>query len=294
MATQKISLVFLGTRGIQASPGPHNAEFGGNCGSMIVSSKEYQFVINAGFALSHVSSSLLSTPRDHSHNWNVLLTDFQWNHIHGLPFFIPMHLKDHHIDLTCPETKDGAKSLISQCCQRNFSPFNGLGTFPAQINHCPITDKNPLIKNAWTVSSFAIKSSHFPYRPLSFKLEHESGYCLIVCTHTIPADQESDFMAFVNGADALVLSALDETLKSYEQSVFYSFHDAMTLFKKTNAEELIVQGYHPRLSDDDLIEIESKLRSTLPSTRKVCLARETHLHQWDLKIPIAPTTAKVS
>jgi phosphoribosyl 1,2-cyclic phosphodiesterase len=82
-----MKIKFWGVRGSIASPGPNTARYGGNttCIELRTDNNEL-IIIDAGTGIFPLSQTLLP---ELPITANVLITHSHWDHIQGLPFFIP-------------------------------------------------------------------------------------------------------------------------------------------------------------------------------------------------------------
>src|SRR6476469_10589161 len=80
---------FWGVRGSISSPGPDTAAVGGNTSCVEVLCGSTRFILDAGTGIRKLGDSLLSQgPVDTT----LLLSHLHWDHIQGLPFFVPAYL----------------------------------------------------------------------------------------------------------------------------------------------------------------------------------------------------------
>ena len=79
-----------GVRGSIPSPGPHTARYGGNTTCIEVRGDDDSLIIlDAGTGIFPLAQSLLARLPVTA---NVFITHTHWDHIQGLPFFVPLYI----------------------------------------------------------------------------------------------------------------------------------------------------------------------------------------------------------
>lgn len=82
-----MKIKFWGVRGSIPSPGPHTVVYGGNTTCIEVRTDDNELIIlDAGTGIFPLSQSLLA---EQPVTANVFITHSHWDHIQGLPFFLP-------------------------------------------------------------------------------------------------------------------------------------------------------------------------------------------------------------
>ncbi|MBF0171579.1 MAG: MBL fold metallo-hydrolase, partial [Nitrospinae bacterium] len=84
-----MEIQFWGVRGSIPSPGPDTAQFGGNtpCVSVHVPGQPL-IVLDAGTGIRKLGMSLMK--KQEQNQIYLFLSHTHWDHIQGLPFFIPL------------------------------------------------------------------------------------------------------------------------------------------------------------------------------------------------------------
>src|SRR5438067_1760990 len=91
---------FFGTRGSIATPGPHTLRYGGNTSCVEIRSNAGTLVIlDMGTGAAVLGRELMNNPPAHAH---VLISHTHWDHIQGIPFFAPFHVRGTVWDIYAP------------------------------------------------------------------------------------------------------------------------------------------------------------------------------------------------
>jgi phosphoribosyl 1,2-cyclic phosphodiesterase len=85
-----IEIRFWGVRGSIASPGAETAGVGGNTSCVEVRCGDTRIVLDAGTGLRRLGESMLR--EGGAAQITLLLSHLHWDHIQGLPFFVPLYL----------------------------------------------------------------------------------------------------------------------------------------------------------------------------------------------------------
>ena len=114
---------FWGVRGSIPSPGPKTARYGGNTTCIEVRSDDGTLIILDGgtgiFALAQALLKELPVVA------NIFITHSHWDHIHGLPFFIPLFIPGNKVRLhgaVDPVTGSGVEQVMAVQLQYSYFP----------------------------------------------------------------------------------------------------------------------------------------------------------------------------
>ena len=100
-----MKIKFWGVRGSIPVPGPHTAKYGGNTTCIEIRTDDNQLIIlDGGTGIFQLSQTLLA---EMPLTANVFITHSHWDHIQGLPFFIPIFIPGNRLLL------HGARDFVS-------------------------------------------------------------------------------------------------------------------------------------------------------------------------------------
>lgn len=87
-------LRFWGVRGSAAAPGPATVEFGGNTSCMEFETSSGELVVfDGGTGIRELGL------KRHARRIHLFLTHFHWDHIQGIPFFMPLYDAANHVTI---------------------------------------------------------------------------------------------------------------------------------------------------------------------------------------------------
>src|SRR5262245_42805599 len=93
---------FWGVRGSIASPGAETAGVGGNTSSIEVVCGKTRLLLDAGTGLRELGNQLMA--KGEPVEASLLLSHFHWDHIQGLPFFVPVYVPQTKLEIVAVPT----------------------------------------------------------------------------------------------------------------------------------------------------------------------------------------------
>jgi len=95
MSTHDLSVRFLGVRGSIATPGADKTA-GGNTACVEVTAGDTRIILDAGTGLRVLGDERMAKGPRHS---TILLSHLHWDHVAGLPFFTPIYVPGHRVEI---------------------------------------------------------------------------------------------------------------------------------------------------------------------------------------------------
>ncbi|MBI5308890.1 MAG: MBL fold metallo-hydrolase, partial [Planctomycetes bacterium] len=100
-----IKVKFWGVRGSIPTPGVKYVKYGGNTSCVeILLPNDMLFIFDAGTGIRELGNSLLKNGK--KQKVYIFLSHFHWDHIQGLPFFMPSYQKGNEINILGMNTKE--------------------------------------------------------------------------------------------------------------------------------------------------------------------------------------------
>ena len=115
---------FWGVRGSIPTPGPHTVKYGGNTTCIqVTNSSNDLLILDAGTGIFSLAQSLNSQAPITAH---LLMTHTHWDHIQGLPFFLPIFYANNEINIYGGrdfDTRQGIERALTMQLQHSFFPI---------------------------------------------------------------------------------------------------------------------------------------------------------------------------
>ena len=129
----KSYLRFWGVRGSYASPFSTHLKVGGNTSCVEISVGDHTVICDAGTGIIPLGNKLAAENKNK--DVLIVLTHYHWDHICGLPFFVPAFIPDWKINFFGPgESIQEIKQNLDSQMQAPYFPV-GTETWMAQINY---------------------------------------------------------------------------------------------------------------------------------------------------------------
>lgn len=253
----QFSVRFWGVRGSIASPGAATAEVGGNTSCVEVRCGEELFVLDAGTGLRGLGDELMRRGEQRA---ELLLSHLHWDHIQGLPFFVPLYVGGTELGLSGPGFGEGGLegALRRQMSAPGF-PVE-LGNVGARLRTQELEHGSRFQKGDVTVT--AAELNH-PGGVLGYRLDF-AGRSVVYATDTEHFQHVDPALAELSqGADLLIYDA-QYTPEEYPSKVGWghsTFEAACALAKEAGVKRLALFHHDPRHGDAAVAAIEQRAQA---------------------------------
>jgi len=281
---------FWGVRGSIPVPGPATIGYGGNTTCVEVRTNGNIIVLDAGSGIRELGLALDQEFKAAPINLTLLLTHTHWDHIQGLPFFLPAYQAKNTIRVLGYEgARAGLATILEAQMEVPFFPVSWKdlpGTIKIQelkkmefsigkvrvhsklLNHPGVCVGYRLFTRE---GSIAFLPDNEPFEPLKLKLAERDG------THphrarAQAAVQRSKLVEFLKDTDVLILDA-QYTDEKYQEHIGWG-HGALSrvvsLALEARAKKLFLFHHDPAHDDHKIDEMLERARLlVLESGRKL-------------------------
>ena len=291
---------FWGVRGSIASPGPKTVRYGGNTTCIEIRTDNNELIIlDAGTGIFPLSQTLLA---ELPVTANVLITHSHWDHIQGLPFFIPNFIPGNTLRLHGgfdPVSGKGIEQVMAVQLQYSYFPVRE-AEMKARIEYVTLVPEQSIQIGSATVTPYLLNHPviDFGYRIESngksvfFTGDHEPPYNIYE-----PGDEGFDeYQVFVDEKSQSIQEAIrnvDVFIAdcSYTDTEYPSkkgwghgtFSSSISSAYSAGAKVLFCTHHEPTRSDDALeIAFATALESNVSMAKSmdIRLAREGEIYEF--------------
>ncbi len=231
------------------------ATYGGNTSCVYLNIEGTHIALDMGSGLRLLGLDLLTKSFGrNSDEIHIFLSHTHWDHIQGLPFFVPAYLEGNRINIYSPSSNVADRLEMQQYAQ--FFPIS-LREMGAEFNYFQIELNKTYPVSNFTVSS--IKLNH-PNNSYAYRFDH-AGKSVVYATDTEFNEQSIDFIRgcveFFKNADLLIFDSQYTSKESFEKLHWghSSANTGIDIAIKSGVKRLVFFHHEPGYPDRQLSEI---------------------------------------
>ncbi len=261
MSTHDLTVRFLGVRGSIATPGADKTA-GGNTACVEVTAGDTRIILDAGTGLRTLGDERLAKGPRHS---TILLSHLHWDHVAGLPFFTPIYVPGHRVEIASgPNGVMPHDEAIRSLFRAPFFPVDY-----AQLAD-QVSTRELRANEKFTIGDITItmaKLNH-PDPVYGFRLEH-GGQSIVYATDTEHFScVDPTLKKLAAGADILIYDS-QYTPEEYPSKVGWGHSTWLAgaeLARAAGVPQLVMFHHDPNRTDAQLAAIEAAAQAELPGT----------------------------
>jgi len=266
MADSRLRLRFWGVRGSTPTPQVENLTFGGNTSCVeIRTADDHSIILDAGSGIRNLGQTLLKEAAGNPINIKLFLTHFHWDHIQGIPFFIPLFEARNRVSFFSGSSGLPLREAIEGQMAKPYFPIN-LDQVAAARDFHQIADGDGFGIAGVTVRPFPL---HHPQGASGYRIESD-GAVIVYATDYEPGDARLDDVLLENadGADILICDAqyTPETYEAHRGWGHGTWENAVHVAKKARVKKLLLFHHDPTHDDDMILHIVGRAKKCFPNT----------------------------
>jgi len=250
---------FWGTRGSVPTPGRRTEKYGGNTTCVEVTHAGRRLVLDAGTGIIELGQVLLE---DGPTSVDMLFSHFHWDHIQGLPFFVPFFRPDYSFCIHAPPGLNARiRKVLTKQMERDVFPVD-FADLAARITFDELTFEGMRI-GPFNVRPFAL---NHPGGSWAYRVE-AGGRALVYATDNELTDEVlPGQVAELSGVHLLITDG-QYTSAEYPQRIGWG-HSAVErvvqLARQAGVHRLALTHHDPMRNDSVLSSIERETRRAAP------------------------------
>ena len=281
-ATGEIMVRFRGVRGSIPAAAPENMRYGGNTSCLEIRFEDQLLILDAGTGIRLLGDELLQNAPGNPIEATLLLSHTHWDHIQGLPFFVPGYSAKNRVTIfgAAGHGDQLQRALAAQMTSLHFpvgfEQMRGVG---------PIRELNSDVTKFGNLLVRTTQLNH-PGGCVGFRIESAAGHVAYLPDHEPYRNNGNEtgnsaqraLIEFVRGVDLLILDT-QYTSQEYANRVGWGhgcLPDSVELAIESGARRLILFHHDPSHDDRQIDRMVEVARATAVGTQLVIEAASEH------------------
>jgi phosphoribosyl 1,2-cyclic phosphodiesterase len=279
---------FWGVRGSIPTPGPGTVRYGGNTSCVEVRAEGEIIILDAGSGIRLLGQSLQHEFGSTPINLSLLISHTHWDHIQGLPFFVPAYGRQNQLRVFGYDgTRARLGEILADQMETPFFPVS-MSALPGkieveelkemdfQIGKVAVRAKfvnHPGVCVGYRIFTCAGSVTYMPdnepFEQLDEQLRNR-GALNTGHQYQLPSQERAGLVEFLHGTDVLILDAqyTDEEYQSHIGWGHGSISSVVSLAAAAEARRLILFHHDPNHDDGMVDKIVEKARMQMAQIGK--------------------------
>jgi phosphoribosyl 1,2-cyclic phosphodiesterase len=263
-AASKFRVTFRGVRGSIPSPGPQTARYGGNTSCVELRVGDEIIILDAGSGLRQLGADLTSEFGTAPISATLIISHTHWDHIQGLPFFLPAYSTHNRIRLCAAP---GWGKTITRALNNQMDPIH----FPVPLTQLGgLSAVEEFQSDDIRIGRARIRTTelHHPGGCAGFRIEVANRTIAYLPDHEPFATGENDSLSaglieFVRGADLLILDTQYTDAEYCHRRGWGhgSLSESVAIARRAEVKHLALFHHDPAHNDEQIDEMVEAARA---------------------------------
>jgi phosphoribosyl 1,2-cyclic phosphodiesterase len=252
---QNFEITFWGVRGSVPTPALHTKKYGGNTPCLEIRAGRKILLVDAGTGICRFAERILQAQQTDL-DISIFLSHTHWDHIQGLPFFKLAFNPANKINIYGPKRSG---FTLKSCLEAGMTPPNFPITFDMLSGINQVIEISP--GDYVEIDDIKISTAELnhPDGSIGFRIEYNGksiAYCLDH-EHDSPETIHNGLKTLAQNANILIFDAAysDEDYPKFKGWGHSTWQEGYRTAQALNVETLVLSGFNPDLTDDQLDQI---------------------------------------
>ncbi len=267
---ESFKVTFWGVRGSIPTPGKETHIYGGNTSCIEVTINDTRFILDAGSGLTGLGTDLITRGPLTAH---ILFTHFHWDHIQGLPFFIPAYIPNNEFHFYGPPNpkNKALKQILAGQMKPPYFPV----PFDIMASKKTYTTLEPGSQFKIGLVTIQAERLNHSETTIGYRISYKDHHVAYVSDTEHPAKGlDQNVLKLAHKADILIYDAMytDEQYHSTTSSKIgwghSTWQEGIKIANASDAKKLVLFHHAPLHNDKVMANIERQAKKAF----KNCLA----------------------
>lgn len=255
-----------GARGSIATPSAGSLRYGGNTPCLEVNTAcGYRVILDAGTGIRNLGMELLrASDSEPVRDYHIFLSHFHWDHLQGLPFFLPLYNPANTITFYSPHTTEHLQEVLQGQMATPYFPV-GFNVLAAATKFVQVGQR-PFQLGDVEITSFAL--TH-PQGASGYRIECGGKAVVYATDHEHGVTEADDRLLHVaQGADLLFYDSqfTPEEYPSRKGWGHGTWKEAARVGAKAGVKKLVLFHHDPGHDDAQMDSIVTQAQADFPDT----------------------------